>query len=362
MLIKEKLRSGKVQYRDVLSEQDIRKQLEQAGISLKVELQKETESTNTLLRKYAQEGEKEDMLLLAEHQTGGRGRKGRNFYSPEGTGLYMSLLLHPQVPAGETAMLTPLAAAAAAGAVEEISGKQAQIKWVNDILIDGKKTVGILTETSGTLTAGCFDYVIVGIGINVYEPEQGFPEEIGNVAGAVFSASDILERKTKREIKQETKQEIKPKIESEIKQAGEESACRAYDSVRCRLAVEVVRRFMEFYRVFPKREYLEEYRQRSALIGKEVKVIPTGLITGSVEKTERELEKRAEQTRAKRAQAEHTAAEPKQPKQEKIYQVEAEQIRYAKVIGIDEQCRLQVRYEDGREEFLSSGEVSVRGR
>lgn len=332
---------------DVLSEQELKEKLKQAGIFLKTELQKETESTNTLLRKYAQEGEREDMLLLAEHQTGGRGRKGRNFYSPKGTGLYMSLLLHPKVPAGETAMLTPLAAAAVAGALEEISGKQTQIKWVNDILVDGKKAVGILTETAGTLTEGCFDYVIVGIGINVYEPKGGFPEEIRDVAGAVFSKSDRLEL-----------------------------PCRTYDFVRCRIAVEVLRRFMEFYRVFPKREYLEEYRRRSALIGKDVKVIPTGQMTGSVaeaeqaltEQAERVPERQTEQALTKQAecaperQTEQALIKQCVCQEQKAAKEDKDQIRYAKVIGIDEQCRLQVRYEDGREEFLSSGEVSIRGR
>lgn len=300
----EKQRSGQVYvsedtYRDRLSGEYIENELAAAGILLKTEVREEVSSTSTLLRRYAEAGKEQDMLLLAEYQTGGRGRKGRSFYSPKGTGLYMSLLLHPRVPAGEVHMLTTLAAAATAKALEKISGKETGIKWVNDILIDGKKTVGILTETSGTLTDGCFDYVIVGIGINVYEPADGFPEEIQDVAGAVFTKADL--------------------------HAGR------YDTknLRSGIATEVIKQFMKYYKVFPEKSYLEEYRSHSYLIGKEVQVIPTEQMLGSVDEA---------------------------------VQTGNRNIAYATVLGIDEQCRLQVRYEDGREEFLSNGEVSIRQR
>lgn len=311
-------KTGQIQrYPDVLAETYINKELKTAGIFLKTEIREEIPSTNTLLRQYAEEGEEQEMLLLAEHQTGGRGRKGRSFYSPKGTGLYMSLLLHPKVPAGEVHMLTTLAAAATAKALEKISGKAVQIKWVNDILVNGKKVVGILTEASGTVTDGCFDYVIVGIGINIYEPIGGFPKEIQDVAGAVFlnPASEEMV--------------CGMQGDAEIHETEAVSGVIEKQNLRSRVAAEVVKQFMEFYRTFPGKSYLEEYRSRSFLIGKEVRVIPTEQISNAVAATG-----------AKQA----------------ITGV------YAKVLGIDEQCRLQVRYEDGREELLSNGEVSVRER
>lgn len=280
--------------KDSLSLEYITAELKAAEVSLEVEIKECVDSTNKLLRTYGDGGKTQDTLLLAEHQTGGRGRKGRSFYSPEGTGLYMSLLLHPRVPAGEVHMLTTLAAAATAKALERFVDDAVYIKWVNDILVRNRKTVGILTETSGRLTEGVFDYVIVGIGINVYEPEGGFPEEIRESAGALFMQGKV----------------------------GEEN-------LRSKIAVEVVREFMELYKRFPKKQYLEEYRSRSCLIGKEIRVIPTEQITGSVEQAEENMVKAPV---------------------------------YARVLGIEEDCSLKVMYEDGSCELLSSGEVSVRER
>lgn len=324
---------------DVLSETYINEELEAADIYLKTEIREEISSTNTLLRQYAEEGERQDMLLLSEHQTGGRGRKGRSFYSPKGTGLYMSLLLHPRVPAGEVHMLTTLAAAATAKALEKISGQAVQIKWVNDILVNGKKVVGILTEASGTVTDGCFDYVIVGIGINIYEPIGGFPKEIQDVAGAVFINP--------------ASEEMVCGMQGDTEIHGTEAVSGVIEqqNLRSRVAAEVVKQFMEFYRTFPDKSYLEEYRSRSFLIGKEVRVIPTEQISNE--------ETGAEQAITGNGQMVNGAEEIA------TREVEKEGIEmpvYAKVLGIDEQCRLQVRYEDGREELLSNGEVSVRER
>ncbi|MBQ8596435.1 MAG: biotin--[Lachnospiraceae bacterium] len=313
---------------DRLSREYIENELKSAEISLKVEVREEISSTSTGLRQYAEAGEVQDMLLLAEYQTGGRGRKGRSFYSPKGTGLYMSLLLHPGAPAGEVHMLTTLAAAAVAKALEKVSQKETRIKWVNDILVDGKKVVGILTETAGTLTDGCFDYVIVGIGINVYEPVGGFPEEIRDVAGAVFSGEDVQAAGSSVT----TEPENESRIQKE--NAGIRDNCGSdQQNFRSRIAAETIKQFMEYYKVFPQKSYLEEYRSRSFLIGKEVRIIPTEQMLGSVAEAERATGREGNKD-----------------------------VIYATVLGIDEQCRLQVRYEDGREDFLSNGEVSVRER
>lgn len=149
-------------------------------------------STNDRARALALSGEAEGLLVLAEKQTAGRGRQGRPFFSPEGTGLYMSLLLRPET------LLTPekitaAAAVATACAVEEVSGRPAGIKWVNDIYMQGRKVAGILTE-GGVDDAGRV-WVVLGIGVNLLPPEDGFPAELEAIAGAVFTQGEDVRRK-----------------------------------------------------------------------------------------------------------------------------------------------------------------------
>lgn len=119
------------------------------------------------------------LIVLADGQTNGRGRLGRSFFSPAGTGLYMSIALRLPIP---TDVLTVVAAVAVSRAIEDISDKYAQIKWVNDIFIDGKKVCGILCE-SLSLTDGKADSAVIGIGINL--STESFPEEISHIAGSL---------------------------------------------------------------------------------------------------------------------------------------------------------------------------------
>lgn len=120
-------------------------------------------STNTYLKELARRGAPHGTVVIADHQTEGRGRLGRSFASPEGQGLYLSVLLR-QAP---DLRLTPMAAEAVRRAVLEASGLQSEIKWINDLVVGGKKLCGILTEL-------CGDAVIVGVGINC----KGVPHEI----------------------------------------------------------------------------------------------------------------------------------------------------------------------------------------
>lgn len=144
----------------------------------------EVSSTNDELKKLAAAGEPEGTVLVARYQTAGKGRSGRSFYSPEG-GIYMSILLRPKTAGFDATAAT----AAAAVAVSKAIGKRAGIKWVNDILIDGKKVCGILAEAVFGASA-IPDFVVVGIGINCYAPPDGFPEELKNIAGAVFKPDE----------------------------------------------------------------------------------------------------------------------------------------------------------------------------
>ena len=140
------------------------------------------DSTNTKAKELAEAGHPSGTLVVADQQTLGRGRRGRSWESPAGTGIFMTLMLKPDINPNNASMLTLVAAMATARAITEVTGEAAQIKWPNDIVMNGKKVVGILTEMSAQ-----FDYInhiVVGIGINVHNEE--FPEEI-----AMASASPV---------------------------------------------------------------------------------------------------------------------------------------------------------------------------
>lgn len=223
---------------DVLSEAEIRRYLKTEGLSFTV-LQ-EVGSTNTLLKELAAGDAPHGTVVAAGRQTAGRGRLGRSFYSPSGTGLYLSLLLRPKLPAAKAGLLTACAAAAAAEAIDEIAGVTTGIKWVNDLFLNGKKICGILTEGSVDCENGQLNYAVVGIGINITPPKEGWPEELREIVGAIRSDHDA-------------------------------PACRS------RLAAAILDRFMAYYADLRSRSFYPVYRAKSLAIGKEVRLIgPSG--------------------------------------------------------------------------------------
>lgn len=151
---------------------------------LTVTVKEKTESTNDDA-KFFGETDSCDRLIISLQQTAGKGRKGRTFFSPGGTGIYMSILLHPQINAEDIVFLTTAAAVYTAKTLEKYSGKKTEIKWVNDIFINSKKVCGILCESAFKGKTNP-EYVIIGIGINLYTPKDSFPEEIKNIAASVF--------------------------------------------------------------------------------------------------------------------------------------------------------------------------------
>ena len=140
------------------------------------------DSTNTLAKQLAEEGHPNGTLVVAGKQEAGRGRRGRNWESEKGTTISMTLVLKPQVNPNRASVITLVSALAVTKAIEKVTGHEAGIKWPNDIVMDGKKVCGILTEMSAQ-----FDYVnhiVVGIGINVHN--ESFPEEIADMATSLF--------------------------------------------------------------------------------------------------------------------------------------------------------------------------------
>ena len=183
----------------VLSPENIRRQLGELGSSIALEVRDSVDSTNTLVKHLAEQGGREGMVVIAQHQTAGKGRLGRSFYSPKGTGLYLSILLRPKFSAQEALSITTAAAVAVAEAVDQVTGKEggeAKIKWVNDVYYRYRKVCGILTEASIDFETGGLHYAVLGIGVNLTPPPGGFGPDIAPVAGALFPQAPAPGTKT----------------------------------------------------------------------------------------------------------------------------------------------------------------------
>lgn len=233
------------------------------------------DSTNNYLKKLAENGERENTVVIAECQSSGKGRLGRSFFSPK-SGLYLSILLRPTFSAEKSLFITAAAAVAVSDAIEEISGKTTGIKWVNDVFIGNKKVCGILTEAAVDFETGGLYYAVLGIGVNIYHPADGFPPEIRDIAGAVFDTEPD---------------------EKDLKQ---------------KLAAAVINNFFDIYNNIESSDFMQKYKQKSCILGKEIFVLRN-------------------ETKTK-----------------------------ATVLDIDEKAGLVVKYENGEVETLSSGEVSIR--
>ena len=240
-----------------------------------VDVRESVSSTNDLLKAAAEQGADEGYVIAAVEQTGGKGRMGRSFFSPE-SGLYFSILLRPKISAQDSLMITTAAAVSVTRAIETVCGKSCGIKWVNDVFFDGLKICGILTEASVDFETGGLQYAVVGIGINIANPAADFPSELQGIAGALYDSMPQEE------------------------------------DIKNRLCGEILNCLYGYYRELPARTFMEEYKARSVLIGREINVIRGERTVGDV------------------------------------------------AVGIDDYARLLVRYKDGSEEYISAGEVSIR--
>lgn len=202
----------------------------------KIEYFKEITSTNTVLKERALLGESENTILISEFQTAGRGRLGKTFFSPHGCGVYLSYLIKPDIKPCDAVFITVAAAVAMTRAIHNVLGINTQIKWVNDIYYNGKKLCGILTE-GGISSSGKLAYAVLGLGINIKTPPEGYPEEFS------YKTTNI--------------EEIAGKID---------------DSKKWQLIGEFIN---IFDKVFSDKtmSYIKEYKERSCLIGKEIEIL-----------------------------------------------------------------------------------------
>ena len=148
--------------------------------TLPVYVYRSLDSTSNECKRRLSQGE-ERFLVLAGEQTGGRGRRGKSFFSPGGAGLYMSLALPVDAELADAVGVTAYAAVCVASAIREVTGRQCGIKWVNDVYLDGKKVCGILSEAVAGLEAGDARSVVIGVGVNLHP--CNLPPELANIVG-----------------------------------------------------------------------------------------------------------------------------------------------------------------------------------
>ena len=235
------------------------------------------DSTNNEVKRRAVDQVPEGLVVVSAAQTGGRGRRGRSFVSPPG-GLYLSALLRPNCPLEQVSALTAWSAVAVCDAVEQVCGIRPGIKWPNDVILDGRKLCGILTELELEGETAALRYVVAGIGVNLTQTEEDFGPEVAPVAISLAQALGKAPR-------------------------------------RAEMAAALLDALDRLDRDFPGQwdSWLERYRADCITVGRQIKVL--------------------------RGQEE----------------------RIGTAVGVDDTFALVVRWADGSEEALSSGEVSVRG-
>jgi BirA family biotin operon repressor/biotin-[acetyl-CoA-carboxylase] ligase len=167
---------------DLMTEAEIKSLMNTEWVAKEVLYFDTIDSTNTKAQELAEKGYPSGTLVVADKQESGKGRRGRSWVSPSGTGIFMTLMIKPDINPNNASMLTLVAALAVAKAITSVTGEEALIKWPNDIVVNGKKVCGILTEMNAQ-----FDYInhiVVGIGINVHN--ESFPEEISQMASSLM--------------------------------------------------------------------------------------------------------------------------------------------------------------------------------
>ena len=216
---------------DILTEQEIRRFSRSKVLGNRFYVLPQVDSTNQYCRQLAREGAVHGTVVTANQQTAGKGRQGRSFCSPPGTGLYFSVLLAQDLLLQDAPMLTACAAVAASRAIDGLYGTRMQIKWVNDLFLQGKKCCGILTEGAVSLESGKLEHAVVGIGINLRNTES-FPEEL------------------------------------RCKVTPLEEAVPGCHVRRAELLAAILWELEQVLRELPERRFLPEYRNRSCLLGK----------------------------------------------------------------------------------------------
>lgn len=224
---------------DVLCAGAIKKALTGPAADWDIRVYEQVDSTNQRCKELALAGERGPLAIIAASQTAGRGRRGRSFHSPK-NGLYLTMLVQPKALASaDGGLATTAAAVAVCATLADLAGKDAGIKWVNDVYINKRKVCGILTEAGSNMETCEIDWMAVGIGLNLTAPEAGWPEEIRDIAGEIF-ADGVLTVSSNQ------------------------------------IAAGIISRFAEMLPDLAQKGFLPEYRRRSILPGRKITVLPIG--------------------------------------------------------------------------------------
>ncbi len=189
-----------------------------------------TDSTNEQAKKLARQGAVEFSLVIANEQTNGQGRKGRSFFSPADSGIYLSLILRPSFDITDATIITTACSVAVSRAIKKVCGIDTQIKWVNDILLNGKKVCGILTQSQ--TENGKVSFIVLGVGVNFIKTK--LPQDIENKAVALFNAIPAISKET--------------------------------------LIAQIINEFYNIYSKLPNTAFMEYYKKNNASVGKRVTV------------------------------------------------------------------------------------------
>ena len=229
------------QNNDVLSEQQITQELIQQHhpIDWNIQTMESTTSTNDLAKLYANQNSTTPAIFISEEQTAGRGRLGRKFVSPSKTGLYISLCLFPTIALEDLSLITCATAVACVETLEELTGKSLNIKWVNDLFYQDKKVGGILTEIISDFESQQVQALIVGMGINLIENPQSFPEELHSIVGSIFSSKTEYDNSSFN---------------------------------RNHFIAQFLEKWTFYYQNLSKRDFIESYKEHSNVIGKFVNI------------------------------------------------------------------------------------------
>lgn len=217
---------------DVLSAEGIKLYLKEEFKNIPLAFYKSIESTNSEAKLAAVQKAEHGSVIVADEQRKGRGRFGREFFSPAHTGIYMSIIIKPNLNIKNSVLVTTAAALAVCQAIEKLTNEAPEIKWVNDIFIGDRKVCGILTEAVTNFESGMMDSVIVGIGLNVKTEKEIFPKELQNTAGSIFNNKD--------------------------------------NSVRNQLAAEIINNLLILSKNLEERKHLEEYKKRSMVLNEHI--------------------------------------------------------------------------------------------
>lgn len=217
---------------DILSSEGIRLYLNEEFKKIPISIYKTIESTNSEAKLAAVQGAEHGTTIISEEQTKGRGRFGRNFFSPSESGIYMSIILKPKLYIENSVLITTAAAVAVCQAIDKFSTATSKIKWVNDIFMGDKKVCGILTEAVANFESGMMDSVVVGIGINVKTKDEDFPLELQSTAGSIFNSD--------------------------------------YSFIRNQLAAEIISNILTMSKNLEDRSFMQIYKQRSMILGEHI--------------------------------------------------------------------------------------------